>query len=600
MKSVTFLSQRPVMVLSKPQKTLAEEPRWTDNGVPGSNPTIPDTHSYLEDLQMAFGSEMVTAWQNEIDRCYGNRRVYDVEGADSWTALSLSRKGEWLFLCWDHSRYGCCLATTDKIRTLTETAGNRPPILASLKKHLNGARITDVEQINRDRVLQIRFSKRLGAGKEQETALILEAAGSYSNLILTTADGTILEAAHHVHPEINRYRSVLPGQPYVPPPPFPGLEFTDLPTHFDTGTARKIKGIGKKLGLVLENIMEEGNTDWKNKLHKIFFPNPEATLYFQSVGNYITVWPEILPDATFLPGTALETSAVNVIDPVFITRVELLKKKILKRMNHELHRIHLRLEGMAERISRGEKAPLWNHQGEMLLAYPHLVTGQTSQVELPDWETGKTCVVEIDPELDAVKNAQNLFQRAKKARTHVEEARKEAEKLQRQYEGLATDAALVAKLEDPLSLKRFEEDRFPSKEKQHRRKHGKKHLPAYLRYDLEDCVIFVGLSAKGNRHVTFDLASSNDIWFHAQDIPGSHVIIKAPVTEIPENVFLAAASLAAYYSKSDQLGNLLVDYTERRHVRHIRGSGPANVTFKNSASVRIDQNLWRKLLQEAE
>ena len=94
----------------------------------------------------------------------------------------------------------------------------------------------------------------------------------------------------------------------------------------------------------------------------------------------------------------------------------------------------------------------------MLLAYPHLVNGQSNCVELPDWENGQPRLVEIDPELDAVENAKRYFLKAKKARQHVEEASREASLLEQKTEELKTDAALLEKLEDPRSLPRFEED----------------------------------------------------------------------------------------------------------------------------------------------
>lgn len=547
---------------------------------------------------MGLGSEMVTAWQQQLNKDYLNLRISDIEGADSWIALKLGRKKEWLFLSWDHSCYGCCISGQEKVRALSSSSRSRPPLLSALKKHLNGATLTDVAQINSDRVLALHFSKRLGAGRDQVTVLILEAADRFSNLILADADDMVIETAHHVHPDVNRYRSILPGQPYVPPPPFPGKALEDLPDAFDPDLIKNLRGIGKRLATHLKGLWATGNTSWKAPLRAILAPRPEDRQLYQALGGYITRWPTLLPGAKPLTGKALQASAAGVIEPLLAAKVEQVRKKIGKEIGEELHRVSLRLSGMRERLSRGEKAALWNHQGELLLAYPHLLGKNTRQIEIPDWVSGENLTVEIDPELDAVANAKKYFARAKKARPHVEKARAEAHHLELKKEQIQTDLFLLEKVNDPEALAQFGRDRLTHKNRPQRRRGGKKETPSHLRYDMEPCVLFVGLSAKGNRYVTFELASPDDIWFHAQGIPGSHVILKAPLPEIPDNVFLAAASLAAYYSRSDNEGDIIVDYTERRHVRHIKGSGPANVTFKRSSSIRIDQNLWRNILQE--
>lgn len=547
---------------------------------------------------MGLGSEMVTAWQCQIQDRYLNLRISEIEGGDSWIAIRLGRKGTWLFLSWDHSCYGCCSCSPEKVRTLSSSSRSKPPLLAALKKHLSGATLIGISQIGIDRVLAFNFSKRLGAGRDQTTGLILEAADRFSNLILTDSDNVVIETAHHVHPDVNRYRSILPGQPYVPPPPFPGKALDDLPDAFQPDLVKELRGVGKRLARTLKELWEPGYTAWKDPVRKILAPRSDSFLLCQALGGYITIWPSLLPGATLLEGGPLEASAAGVIDPLVTTKVGRVRKRIGKEIGEALHRVNRRLSGMRERLSRGEKADMWNHQGELLLAYPHHLQKGTQLVELPDWESGKDTAIEVDPELDAVANARKYFERAKKARSHVRQAHAEALELEQKKEELQTDLSLLEKMEDPEALAQFGRDRLPQRERSHRKRGGKKETPSHLRYDIKECVLLVGLSAKGNRYVTFELASPDDIWFHAQDIPGSHVILKAPFQEIPENVFLAAASLAAYYSRSDNEGDRVVDYTERRHVRHIRGSGPANVTFKYSSSVRVDQNLWRKILKE--
>ena len=138
-----------------------------------------------------------------------------------------------------------------------------------MKKHLNGATLTDVSQINCDRVLAFHFSKRLGAGRDQTTSLILEASDRFSNLILADSDNIVIETAHHVHPDVNRYRSILPGQPYVPPPPFPGKDLDVLPDGFRPDLVKGLRGIGKHLATNIKELWEPGDTSWKEPLRQV-------------------------------------------------------------------------------------------------------------------------------------------------------------------------------------------------------------------------------------------------------------------------------------------------------------------------------------------
>ncbi len=116
-------------------------------------------------------------------------------------------------------------------------------------------------------------------------------------------------------------------------------------------------------------------------------------------------------------------------------------------------------------------------------------------------------------------------------------------------------------------------------------------MPPHLEFNLENNItVLVGLSARGNRYVTFKLARPDDIWLHAHELPGSHVIIKgASRLELEsglDNILKFAAQLAAWYSKGRTSGLVLVDYTERRHVRAVPGT-VALVTYVNPGTIRV-------------
>ncbi|MFL7811949.1 MAG: NFACT RNA binding domain-containing protein [Anaerolineae bacterium] len=109
-----------------------------------------------------------------------------------------------------------------------------------------------------------------------------------------------------------------------------------------------------------------------------------------------------------------------------------------------------------------------------------------------------------------------------------------------------------------------------------------------LRRTSEDgLLILVGRSARQNHEVTFRRAAPDDLWLHAVDRPGSHVVVKSGGVEVPERTLLQAAALAAYYSSGQSESSVLVAYTERRYVRQIRGAGPGMVTYRHEQTIRV-------------
>lgn len=102
-------------------------------------------------------------------------------------------------------------------------------------------------------------------------------------------------------------------------------------------------------------------------------------------------------------------------------------------------------------------------------------------------------------------------------------------------------------------------------------------------------MIYVGHNNKQNEYVTHRMAHRNDIWLHALDIPGSHVVIKS--NNPSEETIYEAAQLAAYFSKAGQSASVPVDYTEIRHVKKPSGAKPGFVIYTNQKNLSITPDL---------
>jgi predicted ribosome quality control (RQC) complex YloA/Tae2 family protein len=223
----------------------------------------------------------------------------------------------------------------------------------------------------------------------------------------------------------------------------------------------------------------------------------------------------------------------------------------------------------------------------MILAYAHAVQrGQRTLQAQVDLDT-PPLLIELDPQLSAVENAQAYFRRYEKNKTASADipALLEAAQLELSYlDQLSTDLALASNRPeiDEVRLALVERG-YVAQKRGVTMQRGRP-----LRIVSEDgMTILVGRSARQNQEVTFRRAAPQDLWLHAVDAPGSHVIVKSEGQDVPERTLRRAAELAAYYSAARGEGGVTVAYTQRRYVRQIRKAGPGMVTYRHEQTVRV-------------
>ena len=106
--------------------------------------------------------------------------------------------------------------------------------------------------------------------------------------------------------------------------------------------------------------------------------------------------------------------------------------------------------------------------------------------------------------------------------------------------------------------------------------------------------IYVGKNNYQNEELTFHMATGNDWWFHAKQMPGSHVILKSNNEEPPVSSFEEAASLAALFSKGNGSEKLEIDYTQKKNVKKPNGGKPGFVVYyTNYSMIASVENLKR-------
>jgi len=538
-------------------------------------------------LPISFGPELVWIWSRVLKKHIG-KRVQKLEGGDSWVSVSISGSTV-LLLSWGAQNCGIAVISEKEKKDLVSGAKQTPPIVNSLKSNISGAELTDVCQLNRDRIIRLTFTKTIGAGFSNTRHLILETMERYSNLIFTDENDTVLETAKHIHPADNRFRSVLPGQPYSMPPEFKGIMLEEWLNDPSADTLRSVAGFGKKL---LERLTEMEVERAARSLNGFYKNETDISSYIpQLVKKYFTALPGLLEGASAVQDTTVaDTGRTVVLSPIADVSLNRRRKVITDHIERETVRRERQI-GDIEKLLYEDDAEKYKKYGDALVANSWQITSGAEKACVTYWDSEGNEVretVPLDPRLSAAKNSARYFAKYKKIVSAQERAAKVLIKVKEELEDLREQMAIIQSMDDTESLALVEEELGIKNVKQRNvKKKTAAPLPPHKRFDLGYALVFVGLSSKGNRYVAFKLANADDIWFHAQGVPGAHVILRftsAPTEEEKDKAIKFCASLAAKYSKNGNNPGQRVDYTLRKYVSPIKG-GEANVTYKNFKSI---------------
>lgn len=548
---------------------------------------------------MGMGPELVSLQAREAARRFRRNKVRRADAGAAWIALHFSQDAI-LFFSWHPEDYGLCVVAPAEVRELANTAPTRPPLLEAIRAHLVGAELTDAVQVAHDRVLRISFRRALGAGCWQERRLLLEASGRYSNAILLDEGERVVEAAKHIHPDENRYRSVLPGMTYTPPPPLAGLSLDEwIARGASPGELERLVGVGRPLARVLA---EEPPTDLCDGLRALRGEAREAASFlYQRLGRYVTAFPTPLSRADALSETsALDAAREAVVLPLLEANVARQRRPILERLAADLRNNARKIEEYETLVAHADDAADLQRYGRLILENLWRIPSRADSAELTEWtEEGEVRrTVPLDPEKTPQQNAERYFAKYRKRKAAQERAKGVLPRLYREREELLEQEALAACHTDAATLAMMAAELFPAKAG--KRKGKNEALDGIaphrkLEFPEADAVLLWGLSAKGNRYVTFRLAGNDDIWLHARNIPGAHVVLRfhsRPGDAERTRMLEIAAACAAYHSKARGEARVAVDYAPRRHVRSIPGGGPAHVTYKEFSTIAVDPALW--------
>ena len=477
---------------------------------------------------------------------------------------------------------------------LTDTTFENPAVpntfIMVMRKYLQGAVIEAIQQVENDRILEISVSNKNEIGDSVAVTLVIEIMGKHSHIILLDkASGKIIEAIKHVGFSQNSYRTILPGSTYVAPPQTGSLNPFTLGDEklFEILQTEEIEP--KRLQQIFQGLGRDTATELSGRLttdrlktFRAFFASPTQPSLTEKSFSAL-----LFSDSKTQMSTLSELLDTFYKDKAERDRVNQQASELIRRVENELEKNRKKLGKQEEELLATENAEEFRQKGELLTTFLHQVPNDQDKVELDNYYTGEKIIISLDKALTPNQNAQRYFKRYQKLKEAVkhltsliEETRTTILYLESVETALAQASLTeIAEIREELIQTGFIRRR--QREKIHKRQKPEK----YLASDGQT-IILVGRNNLQNDELTFKMAKKDELWFHAKDIPGSHVVITGNLQPSDE-VKTDAAELAAYFSKA-RLSNLVqVDMIEIKRLNKPTGGKPGFVTYTGQKTLRV-------------
>lgn len=485
-----------------------------------------------------------------------------------------------------------------------------------LRKHIEGSRIVKVEQINGDRIMCIQTDKLEMDGSITSTFIYVELMGKYSNCIFVQ-DGVILESLIHVSPLMNRERSISPKLYYELPPnanrvslmDFDYNEIKNLLTSFGDGTVQQsirtiFNGFGKPL---LDEVLLTSDLSGNEIISDLIPTQVDAlakALYELKIklnesnglltlindnnkkahATFILQNYKVLKEYSTI-SEALEESIHNT------KSIHTADKELEKILTAAIKKEEGRHQKIKDELDDTNKMDTYKLYGDILMINAHLQVQYEPSIQLPNLlsEDGELLTIPLKPNLTIVENGQWYYKLYTKLKNRMVSGEYQLNASTTKLEylksilysiSLATtresleeirkecmDAGIIKKSKKPLSYKL-----------------GKSN---YIHLTINEGEIFIGRNNQQNEYLTHRFAKPTDIWFHTQDIQGSHLILRLNVE--PDDMILSkVAQYAAYFSKARETSKVPVDYTYIKNIKKPPGSPLGFVIFSTHQTMIVE------------
>jgi len=559
----------------------------------------------------AICAELRTAWLPAR-----LEQVYQRDRHTLFLGLRTLDKRGWLLVSWHPQAARVCISSPPPRTPDTFTFSQQ------IRHQVGNLALIGIEAISPwERVIDLQFGRR--PGDPVLWHLYLEIMGKYSNVVLTNQENQIVTAAHQVSSQQSSVRPIQTGQPYEQPPiltdPIPSRtesferwqeRISLVPGGLKKNLLKSYRGVSSAIALTL---ISSAGLD----------PNQSTTSLsdtnWQRLFEQWQRWLEVLDEQKFQPGwlepgyTVLGWNAISLandvqelIDRYYTDQLNVqdfaqLRHQLSQKLGSLLEKLRVKAEGFQTRLQQSDQADEYRDQADLLMAHLHEWEPGMKTITLADFVTGSPVLIPLDPEKNAVQNAQALYKRHQKLRRArgaiaplLAEVAQEIDYLEQVEAALAelttyetqADLDALQDIRDELVQQSYLDK--PDYGGTSVRQDNTESQP-YRYQTPTGFEVLVGRNNRQNDQLTFRTAGDYDLWFHTQEIPGSHVLLRLEPGTVPETADLEfVANLAAFHSRGRQSEQVPVVYTEPKNVYKPKGAKPGMIVYKH------ERILWGK------
>jgi len=496
-----------------------------------------------------------------------------------------------------------------------------------LRKNLIGARLTSIDQLGFERAVMLSFRTTDEMGYPTERYLVAETMGKYSNLILLSNEKKVILASRLIEISLNSKRPILPGMTYENPPSQDKRDpLTETAEGFreifssdiqpDKLIMRNYFGISPLISREIASLAYKLDPECgHNALSDAFFSvvdriknnNYTPSLLLNKEGKAM--------DFSFIPisqyGTEYKCVEYNSVGELIdkfsedknrAAEVKHRANDLIRAVSNAEKRLAKKMQILLADIEESKDADRFRAEGELITANIYQLKKGMEKVELLDYsfDPPKNTLVILDATKTPQQNAAIRFKRYSKlkaskehATEQLELAAKESEYIERVRFSLdrADGESEIAEIRTELEAGGY----IHSSGSKRVQKNKKPKPDVYV--TSGGYTVYCGKNNIQNEYVTFKLSSKGDVWFHAKNMPGSHVLMVCNNSEPSAKDYTEAAMIAAVNSSAKGSAPVEVDYTKVENVKKPGGSKIGFVIYKTnySTSVMRDEEAVRAL-----
>ncbi|MCL1944461.1 MAG: NFACT family protein [Firmicutes bacterium] len=429
-----------------------------------------------------------------------------------------------------------------------------------IKRHLVGATIKEINTVQYERIVQIKFVHHDELGTKHQKILVAELMGRRSNiLLLNLPDMTISDCLYKASIDIAPNRPILVGLQYNPPTP--SIHIQNIIDKFD-----KYVDLQKNPCVCFKNGF---CIDWF--VHQQLQPD---NLDCDEIKKFDTLY------------QCVDYYFENVLSQKAIQDMSIRLNSTLQDLYKKTNKKYAKIKKIVDQSKDYEKYKIL---GELLVANIYLAKYGDTQIKVYNYYDNCDTVIQLDPKKSPSQNSQEYFKKYNKQKKAIEISNPQLIQIEQDLDYYKSLQDMIAQAIDMETLDSIEQEMIQSKIliTKSTSKYNTTQTSEPRVFEIDGFIVKIGKNNMQN-DILYKKAHSTDIWLHAQKIHGSHAVISSRPKVPTIQTITKVAQLVVFFSKAKHTDKVPVDYTQIKNVSKPRGSKPGFVTYANQKTLWVN------------